>query len=450
MRSRTNPLILAVLLAAIAVLFMLRAERPEVTQQELVAVVILSGLALVAEFLAFLLPRGAVGSLSFIPVLAAVIIAPTWATLAGIAIVKVMVESARKLDFHVAVFNVSQYTLTSGLAALVFIEAGGVSFLELSTSTLRDSTAVNGVPAFAAFVTSFLANTLLVSAVIALNSRMPISSIWRTNHIATIGIDVLTAPIVFLFAWVYARFGPVAAATLWFPIVGIRQAHKTNLELERTNEELLELMVKSIEARDPYTSGHSRRVQEYSVQIARTLHLTEKEIELTSRAALLHDVGKIHEKYGPILSKADRLSPDEWRTMREHPDDGANLIATMSPLRELVELVRHHHENWDGTGYPHGLAGEIIPLPARIIRLADTIDAMTTERPYRPMRSEPEVRAEIVRCRGTQFDPSIVDRILSSPAWAHLFVPAEASTAPRYGVLGVVSNAKVAGQARRT
>src|SRR5262249_16655739 len=141
--------------------------------------------------------------------------------------------------------------------------------------------------------------------------------------------------------------------------------------------ELLELLVKSIEARDPYTSGHSRRVQHYSTIIARVLGLPEREVDQISRAALLHDVGKIYEKYEPILAKSDRMTPDEWETMQEHPIDGANLVSTMSNLRSIVPAIRHHHEKWDGSGYPDGLAGQAIPLAARIISFADTIDAMT-------------------------------------------------------------------------
>lgn len=442
MRNRTTPLIMAVLCAAIAVLFSLRAQRPEMTQEELVAIAILSALALVAEFLAFLLPKGARGSISFIPGLAVVLVVPSWTAVLAIGLVKAIVESARRIEFEKALFNVAQYALTTGLAVLVFQEAGGIAFLDLRNQELSRVTVLNGVPAMAAFAASFLANTVLVSAAIALSSNAPMGSIWRANSIATIGIDILAGPLIFVFAWVYVRFGPIAAATLWVPIVGIRQVQRTNLELERNNAELLELMVKSIEARDQYTSGHSRRVQEYSIQIARALHLSERDVELVSRAALLHDVGKIHEKYGPILSKPDRLSPDEWNTMREHPIDGAELIATMSGLRELVDPVLHHHENWDGTGYPNGLAGELIPLPARIIRFADTIDAMTTQRPYRPMMSESDVRGEIVRCRGTQFDPQIVDRLLSSAAWKAMFAPTEPN-ASRFGALAVLPSQRI-------
>jgi HD-GYP domain-containing protein (c-di-GMP phosphodiesterase class II) len=146
------------------------------------------------------------------------------------------------------------------------------------------------------------------------------------------------------------------------------------------------------------------------------------------RAALLHDVGKIYEKYASVLSKQDKLTPEEWAIIRDHPDDGAQLIATMTKLRTLVPAVRHHHENWDGTGYPLGLKGDATPLAARIIRFADTIDAMTTERPYRLPLTEAQVKAEVVRCRGTQFDPEITDQLLSSPLWPTLFAPVSAET----------------------
>jgi putative nucleotidyltransferase with HDIG domain len=207
------------------------------------------------------------------------------------------------------------------------------------------------------------------------------------------------------------------------PILGIRQLHTTNLELEQTNRELLELMIKSIEARDPYTSGHSRRVHDYALIIARALGLHSKAVEEIGTAALLHDVGKIYDKYAPILMKDSRLSPEEWAIVKQHPVDGAELVATMTKLRDVVPAVRHHHENWNGTGYPDGLAGENIPLASRVIMLADTLDAMTTKRPYRNPLSEEDVRDEFVRCRGQQFDPVMVDKLLSADFWTKIFPP---------------------------
>jgi putative nucleotidyltransferase with HDIG domain len=285
-------------------------------------------------------------------------------------------------------------------------------------------TAANGLPALLAFCVSFAVNMVLLSTVIALQTDRAVLTVWRENHLPGLGLELLAAPVVFLFAWVYVASGPIAAALIWVPILGYRHTIKTTLDLEQTNRELLELMIKSIEARDPYTSGHSRRVQQHAVLIARALRLSERDIEHVGTAALLHDVGKIHEKYGKILTKEDKLTPDEWSLMREHPIDGASLVATMSRLQQYVAPVRHHHENWDGTGYPDGLAGDLIPLASRIIMFADTIDAMTTARPYRGPLGEEEVRAEFVRRRGEQFDPTITDVILSSAVWRQLFAPA--------------------------
>ena len=198
-----------------------------------------------------------------------------------------------------------------------------------------------------------------------------------------------------------------------------------NLELAQTNRELLELMVKSIEARDPYTSGHSRRVKDHAIHIARLIGLSSPEVEQIGTAALLHDVGKIFDKYAPILAKEDRLSAEEWAIIKEHPEDGANLIATMTTLRKLIPAIRHHHENWDGSGYPDGLRGSDIPLASRVIMFADTFDAMTTDRPYRNALGEELVRAELVRCRGRQFDPEITDQLLANNFWTTLFPPAK-------------------------
>ncbi|HEU4996830.1 MAG TPA: HD-GYP domain-containing protein [Gemmatimonadaceae bacterium] len=441
MKSRTTLFVLAIVGCAFVVPFWLPPLSASAAQEEGIAIVVLAALALVAEMLSFLLPKGATGSISSMPALAAVLISPTWQGVLAIAVVKALVESLRRAEFLKAVFNVAQYALSYGLAALVFLSMGGGSLIGLRDSNILTATRLYGVAAFVAFIAAVMLNTLSVSTVIALSTGTRVRSVWHATTIAKIGIDIIASPLVFMFAWAYIRFGPIAFAALWVPIIGLRQLYKTNIELEQTNVELLDLMVKSIEARDPYTSGHSRRVQEYSMMIGRALGLPEKEVQMVGRSALLHDVGKIHEKYGPILRKADNLTQAEWNVMREHPADGADLIATMTRLRELVAPVRGHHENWDGTGYPDGLAGELIPLASRIIRFADTIDAMTTERPYRRMLTSEEVRAELVRCRGTQFDPQIVDKLLSSGVWKTMFAhpgsasprAAQLAVLPRYG-----------------
>jgi len=184
------------------------------------------------------------------------------------------------------------------------------------------------------------------------------------------------------------------------------------------------LMVKAMEARDPYTSGHSRRVSEYAVVIGRELRLSMSDLDSVKRAALLHDVGKIYEEFAPLLRKEGRLSPEEMMIMRSHVVRSAELVATATRLRGTVEaMIRHHHENYDGSGYPDGLAGEQIPMGARIIMVADTIDAMTTDRPYRKALSLSKALEELVKYAGQQFDPRLVELVSKSPGMRRLLGP---------------------------
>jgi HD-GYP domain-containing protein (c-di-GMP phosphodiesterase class II) len=230
----------------------------------------------------------------------------------------------------------------------------------------------------------------------------------------------LSAPLPYFFGLLFASKGIWGAVLLAAPLLAVRQVFLTAWRLEQATQDLLQLMVKAIEARDPYTSGHSQRVEQYSVVIGRAAGLSGRACERLAKAALLHDVGKIHEMYAPILRKPDKLTEEEWVVMRTHPLKSAELVATVSHLRDVVPAVRHHHENWDGTGYPERLQGDAIPLFSRIIAIADTIDAMTTDRPYRSARSLEQVRAELARMAGQQFDPNLCGALLNGPFFARL------------------------------
>lgn len=400
----------------------------------------LAALALTADLLGFLLPGGVTGSISFIPYVTAVILAPDAAALLAIVSVGAIAQLSRERNAQKLIFNSSQLVVTYGSAILVYRLLGGVSLIEIRDLSVADVTIAIGRPMTIAYLVVFALNGLLVSQVVGLSKKTNPWHIWKENSLSTIGLDILALPLVFAFAWIYAKFGPMIASVIWVPILGLRQLNTANIELQQTNRELLELMIKSIEARDPYTSGHSRRVKEYAVQIARLMGYDASTVEKIGTAALLHDVGKIYDKYAPILAKEARLSPEEWAVIKEHPADGANLIATMTRLRELVPAVMHHHENWDGSGYPQGLKGADIPLASRVIMFADTFDAMTTKRPYRGPLDEAAVRGELVRCRAKQFDPEIADRLLTSDFWRTLFPPAGRRTpTPRF--LSLIGNA---------
>jgi putative nucleotidyltransferase with HDIG domain len=393
----------------------------------------LGALALTADLLGFLLPGGVTGSISFIPYVTAVLLAPNAYAVLAVVGSGAIAQLSRDRSAQKLVFNCSQLAVTYSVAIIAYRLLGGVSLFDLRSISVAEATIAIGLPMIAAYLLVFALNGMLVSLVVGFSRGANPWHIWKENSLSTLGLDILALPLVFAFAWIYARFGPMIASVIWVPILGLRQLNTANIELQQTNRELLELMIKSIEARDPYTSGHSRRVKDYAVQIARLMGYDAATVEKIGIAALLHDVGKIYDKYAPILAKEARLSPEEWAIIKEHPADGANLIATMTRLRELVPAVMHHHENWDGTGYPKGLKGEQIPLASRVIMFADTFDAMTTKRPYRGPLDEAAVRSELVKCRGKQFDPEIADRLLTSDFWQSLFPPTGRRTpTPRF------------------
>jgi putative nucleotidyltransferase with HDIG domain len=440
MTSRIRVYVGSVAIAAIGASIAVYVGIPVSGTPMLADALFLCALALAGEMLGFILPTRAIGSMGFIPIFAAAILVPAWPSVFGVIVLRVGLELLNPRETIKKTLNVASHVLMVIIAISVYRLLGGVGLLRLAGgASLTHLTQQYGLPAIIAFNVALLANHAIVYLAIAFATGRSFKAVWLENSRSTFIVDILTTPLIFVFAWVYGAFGPLAAGAFWVPILGLRQVQRVNLELERTNEELLELMVKSLEARDPYTSGHSRRVQHYSIVIARAMGLPERSIAEIGRAALLHDVGKIYEKYASVLAKQDKLTPEEWTIIQEHPDDGAKLVATMTRLRDIVPAIRHHHENWDGTGYPHGLAGEFIPLASRIIRFADTIDAMTTERPYRRPLTEPEVRSEVVRWRGVQFDPSIADRLLSSALWPSLFSSpsiGEATQPARFALIG--------------
>ena len=186
--------------------------------------------------------------------------------------------------------------------------------------------------------------------------------------------------------------------------------------------ETLTALASSLELREPYTAGHSRRVHDYALLLADAMGLTEESLRSTvAVGALLHDVGKIGIP-DRILLKEGPLGEEEWREMRRHPDLGAALIGDIRFLEAARELVRAHHERYDGSGYPRGLAGEAIPLGARIFAVADAFDALTTKRPYHCALDPTEASRQIAAGRGAQFDPAVVDAFLRVPreAWSRV------------------------------
>lgn len=177
----------------------------------------------------------------------------------------------------------------------------------------------------------------------------------------------------------------------------------------------------TIEKRDPYTGGHTKRVMEYSYAIGKKLNLPEEELEKLKLAAILHDIGKIGIR-DEILLKTSSLSNEEYEIIKKHTLYGADILKNIKKLKDIIPGVRNHHERYDGKGYPDGLSGEHIPLIARIIAVADTYDAMTTTRPYRPGLKPSVAIAELKVKAGTQFDPQVVEAFIKAVAEGDLIL----------------------------
>jgi putative nucleotidyltransferase with HDIG domain len=183
--------------------------------------------------------------------------------------------------------------------------------------------------------------------------------------------------------------------------------------LEESSLEAIETLNATVEAKDPYTAGHSLRVQRIALSIGKELGLGVKEVDALRYGGLFHDIGKIAIP-DALLTKPGRLTKGEFDLMKRHSAEGARIVGKFSRLRDSVPIIRHHHERWDGRGYPDGLAGDEIPLAAAIAGLADAWDAMTIERPYQRALSPDEALDEVRACRGTQFVPTVVDAFLEA------------------------------------
>ena len=203
-----------------------------------------------------------------------------------------------------------------------------------------------------------------------------------------------------------------SSAVFCRPIVSLEAAHAAVIERSTA---ALEALSATVDARDTYTAGHSRRVAASASIIARELELSPEELEIVDQAALLHDIGKIGVP-DSVLLKEGPLTAAEWVVMRSHSEEGARIIERLGYLDAVVPAIRHHHERMDGRGYPDGLLGDEIPLAARIIHVADALDAMTTKRLYRDARSFEDALEEIRQGRGTDFCARCVDAFESAVA----------------------------------
>jgi putative nucleotidyltransferase with HDIG domain len=192
-----------------------------------------------------------------------------------------------------------------------------------------------------------------------------------------------------------------------------RELMQSYRRLEESSLEAIESLNATVDAKDPYTAGHSARVQRIALAVAEELGVPAERLDAVRFGGLFHDIGKIAVP-DSVLSKPTALEDEEYAIVKRHPADGAEIVSHFSRLHDAVPLIRHHHERWDGCGYPDGLAGDEIPPEACVVGLADAWDAMTTDRPYRAALTVEQAAAQVRACRGTQFSPAVVDAFFAA------------------------------------
>lgn len=310
-----------------------------------------------------------------------------------------MFSMRRGRNFFKYVFNASQLALFSGFAALAF---NYIYSSELSFSLQYFFAAL-----MALFV-CFLLNSTLVTIIIAMVQRKKPFTIWLTTFKWSAPSFLSMAPLGLLIALIYLNVGLWGLILFLLPLLLSRHSFHSYMSMRQTFLDTIQSLSVAIDAKDPYTKGHSSRVAEYAVALARELKWPEDKIEFFRYIALIHDVGKIAIPES-ILKKESHLSKEEYSQMKCHAAAGSEVIKDIKFFAEGSDVIKHHHERWDGTGYPDGLKGEQISAGARVLFVADAFDAMTSDRPYRKALSPLTALQEIREGAGNQFDPRAVE-----------------------------------------
>lgn len=379
------------------------------TIDDYVLVLVFSVLSAVAETFIILLPKvGAISvstALAFTailltnPLIAAIVMA------AGVAFRCPYVDGKGRVHIfnsplYKTIFNISQYTINSGMAGIAYVIVDNIIKVRFIF--------YNPVAGIAALFVYILSNTFFMAVLMSILLKEKLSNIWKSSFYGMLINILLVSLLGIILAFAYYSYGTGGMLLFFIPLLFARYTFKLYIDMRKNYFDTLNVLVRAIEASDPYTSGHSMRVGAYAEAIAKQLGLPQGKIDLIKSAALLHDIGKIGIDK-KILNKDGKLEKDEFDTIKSHPEIGATIISDLSYLANITDIIRHHHERNDGRGYPDGLDHDKIPLETSILTIADSFDAMTTNRPYRHSLSLETALNEIKTNAGTQFNPDIVD-----------------------------------------
>jgi len=358
-----------------------------------------------AEFIYVELPTGSGISIGFpIDFVMILVYGPALAMLITALGALIAETIERKISWYKIIFNVAQQALSAGIAGLVYQYSGGIVGFQNFFKFIFPA-------ALCAFIYPII-NLILVNVFISLEKRIKIASVWRINFKDILPSYLAEAPMGFLMAIVYVEVGIFGILLFFLPLLLARRSFELYTKMRKVYLDTIRALAAAIDAKDPYTKGHSERVAETSVALAQELNLSGRDIEDIEYTALLHDIGKIGIA-DKILGKKGSLTNQEYEKIKEHTIMGANIIEPVDFLKNSYEAIYHHHERYDGKGYPDGVKSKDIPVFSRIIAVADAYDAMNSDRPYRKKLNKDKILKELTDQSGKQFDPEVVEALIS-------------------------------------
>ena len=368
-------------------------------------------LTLFAGALPVRMPRGTMVSVAMAPIVAAMAlggpVAAGWVALIGTTEVR---ELRGRIPWYGTAANHAGVVLPAVVGGLLADVVLGNTDPKLYPFTWFISTMLGAAALF-------LLNLGLTSVVVALRSNQSVRVVAQGDWRGISGNAMALAPLAWLMAQMYATAW-WASLLFALPLYTTRVAYHRFVEMRDMFTQTIGALAEAVDKRDPFTSKHSHRVKQIAVDIGREMRVNAQELEALEWGGLLHDVGKIGVPDN-VLLKTDRLTRDERMTMNAHPVLGAQIIAPVTKLAPELPIIRHHHEWYNGSGYPDRLIGDEIPKLARILHVADAFEAMTAQRPYRMTPLTPEqALGELRKFAGIQFDPVVVDAFVRTP-WVH-------------------------------
>ena len=303
------------------------------------------------------------------------------------------------LPAYKTIFNISQSMIVTSLISLNYLLIGGK---------------INGFslfPILFILFTGILLNTTIISGFLSALNSQKFARVWLGSIKGTFLNSIAVGTMGIIIALAYIDYGYGAVLLFLGPLLLARYSFKLYVDMRNVYLSTIQALSKSLEAKDPFTSGHASRVEKYAVELAEAFNLSFEKIQDIKTAAALHDIGKIGID-DQILNKAAKLTQEEYQHVMKHPIIGANIIHNVDFLKNITGIIRHHHEKYDGTGYPDGLKGDQIPIEACILAIADSYDAMVTDRPYRKALTQEETIEEIEKNAGTQFHPVLAEKFV--------------------------------------